>query len=412
MPTSPVDTYDILQDSILSRPRMMGSEGEKETTAFLLAFLKQHKLDAYTEDIQWSTALVEGRKYLYLLMALFVILLNLCLRLPPPWNSIFLILLAAASFAAVILITKGLTNDKFKFLGKDFNAKNVLCDIQPTGKKKDPGIVYFTAHSDSISSNHPKLHMPVLMSMLLSYMLTVLLTITIGILHWISSSAGHASLAPAIHILTLIVLILSCLVLIGVVFTRFTRNVNSGPGAVDNGSGSAILLSLAAYFKDHPLPHTRLKFIWCAAEEWGLYGSKGYVRAHKEEISAQRDQSCVINVDMVGSELAYLEKYGFLFKKPLNKKLNALIAQTAKEAGIEARPFNSIMGNNSDHAPFQKEKVEVCFFLANKDSKVIHSPQDTIEKAKPEKLADAVELIKRLVVKLDKGWLNKFRVSE
>jgi Zn-dependent M28 family amino/carboxypeptidase len=144
-----------------------------------------------------------------------------------------------------------------------------------------------------------------------------------------------------------------------------------------------------------------MKFIWCTAEEWGLYGSKGYVKAHKEELVANRNKSYVINVDMVGSELAYLDKAGLIFKKPFNIKLNTMIAQAADETGIEVRKFNSVISGNSDHAPFKKEKVEVCFFLAKKDTKLIHGPEDTLENVKPEKLEDGVELIKKVVEKID-----------
>ncbi|MHB8808038.1 MAG: M28 family metallopeptidase [Anaerolineaceae bacterium] len=404
MPASQSDPFEILKSSILSRPRMMGTDGEKETSAFLLNFLTQHKLKPYTEDMEWSTAFVVGRKYLYLLMGVFVILFNLCLRLPLPWNGFLPISMVILSILIFALGMKGLTNDKYNSVGKTSKGKNVLCDIQPQGKKKDPAIIYFTAHSDSISSNVPKLYMPILMGMMLGFIILVLLTLTTSILNLISHYTGLNSVYQTVSLLHLIVLILSAIVLVCITATRFTKNVNTSPGACDNGSGSAILLSLAAYFNEHPLPNTQLKFIWCAAEEWGLYGSKGYVKAHKEEIAAHREKSCVINVDMVGSELAYLKKYGFPFKKPLNKDLNILIAQTAKEAGIEARSFNSAIGGNSDHAAFQKEKVEVCFFLANKDTKIIHSPQDTIEKVKPEKLTDAVVLIKRLAEKLDTDW--------
>jgi len=59
------------------------------------------------------------------------------------------------------------------------------------------------------------------------------------------------------------------------------------------------------------------------------------------------------------------------------------------------------MGNNSDHAPFRKLKMEVCFFLAKKDTKRIHGPKDTLEFVRPEKLDDAVCLIKGVVGKLD-----------
>ncbi len=403
MPAAQSNPFEILKNSILSRPRMMGTDGEKETTAFLLDFLTKQKLDPFTEEIEWSTAFVEGRKHLFLVLSIFVVLFNLCLQLSSPWNGFLSILLVISSIFTFIFFIKGLLNDQFNNLGKSFKGKNVLCTIEAQ-KKEEAGTIYLTAHSDSISSSLPKMNMLTMIGLLIGLVVSILLTTAISILHLISYYGAQYSFDSAIKILNLILLIFTGIVLIGIVFSRLIKKMNDGPGAVDNGSGSAILLSLAAFFKDHPLPHTHLKFIWCTAEEWGLYGSKGYVKAHQKEIDAARDSSCVINVDMVGSELAYLDKSGFIFRKPLNEKLNTIIAQTAKEADIEARPFNSIIGGNSDHASFQKEKVEVCFFLANKDSKFIHSPQDTIDKVKPEKLTDAVELIKRMAVKIDKSW--------
>ena len=400
MPVTQPNPFEILKNSILSRPRMMGTDGEKETTAFLLNFLTNQKLNPFTEEIEWSTALVVGRKYLLLLMGGFVILFNLCLQLNSPWNGFLPILLVILSITAFAYFMKGLLNDQFNSLGKSFKGKNVLCTIEAQ-KKEEAATIYLTAHSDSISSSHSKLYMPMMIGLLIGFVISILLTITTGILHLITFYKTQTTFDSATAILNPVLLIFSGIALICIVFSTITKNVNNGPGAVDNGSGSAILLSLAAYFKDHPLPHTQLKFIWCAAEEWGLYGSKGYVKAHKEEITAALDTSCLINVDMVGSELAYLDKSGFIFKKPLNEKLNTLIAQTAKEADIEVRSFNSVISSNSDHAPFEKEKVDVCFFLANKDSKFIHSPKDTIDKVKPEKLTDAVELIKRMVSKLN-----------
>ncbi|NMC45637.1 MAG: Zn-dependent exopeptidase M28, partial [Chloroflexi bacterium] len=383
----------------------MGSAGEAETTHFLKDFLKKQALQPYAEEFSWSTAFVSGRKYLYMLLGVFAILFNISLRLAPPLNSVLAILLVVAAISMVVFGMKGLLHDKFKKLGKSFQAENVLCDIPSRSKAEDTPLIYFTAHYDSISSNHPKLNNLSMITLLLGFVLSMLLTLTSAILNLVDHYQPAWNGQPTIHTINWIILITSLVVLGMAIFSLFIKRTNNSPGACDNGSGSAILLSLAAHFQQQPPANTRLRFLWCGAEEWGLYGSKGYVKAHREEIAAQRGRSCVINVDMVGSELAYLQKSGFLFQKPLNKPLNDLIAECAQEANITARPFNSVIGGNSDHAAFQKEKMAVCFFLANKDTKIIHSPQDTIEKVKPEKLADAVELIKRMVAKLDKQFL-------
>lgn len=394
--------FEILKNSILSQPRMMGTEGEKETTRFLLDFLNQIQLKPYTEDIQWSTAFVAGRKYLYLLMGLCVVLFNLSLRLAQPWNGFLPILTVLLSIAIFAFGMKGLMNDKFKFIGEISSGKNVLCDIQPQGKKEDAARIYLTAHSDSISSNFPKIKMPAMIGMLLGYFIAVLVTITTSILNLLSFYNEQISLSPIISILHWVLFIVSIVIVVCVLVSQFIINENSSSGACDNGSGCAILLNLARYFHDHPLQNTRLKFIWCTAEEWGLYGSKEYVKSHQKEIADHRERSCIINVDMVGSELAYVAKSGFLKKKPFNEKLNTLIAETADENHIEARSYDTMLASNSDHAAFKKQKIEAAFFLSNKDTKFIHSPQDTLDKVKPEKLDDAVALLIKVIQKLDK----------
>jgi len=396
-------TFDILKNSILSQPRMMGTDGEKKTIAFLIDYLTTNGLSPRTETIQWSTAFVEGRKLLYIFIGCMALLFNLTLRLSAPLNAYLSMALIIFSITFTIFYLKALLADKLDRLGNTYDGQNVVCDIPPLNKKaKQNGrILYFTAHSDTIASNHPKLNKFALIGLLLGFLLTVLLTLTSSILNLVTYYNPNWSAAGAIRILNWIIFAFSLIVFTCVISAQFIRRVNTSPGACDNGSGSAILLSLASQFQQEPLENTHLRFIWCTAEEWGLYGSKGFVKAHKDEITTNNGHSHLINVDMVGSELAYLEKSGLFLRKAMNENLNQLIHQTAQEAKIEVRAFNSILGGNSDHSPFKKEGVEVCFFLANKDTKLIHSKKDVIENVKAEKLEDAVKLTTLLAKKLD-----------
>ena len=388
--------YEILEGSILSKPRMMGTSGEAETTRFLLDFLDRHGLSPSTEEIEWTTAAVRGRKFLFMLAGLFALSFYLALRATLPAGGILALVLPLLAAGSIFWFIKGLKDDRFKSLGTTASGRNVVCDIAPQETGQGTRTIYLTAHSDSVASSMPKVYIKVMIAILWLFGFVLVQTLLFGI----SSVLGRLTAGQIAQTRQLVLWAGAAqLVLTGVYL--FARRVNTSPGACDNGSGSAILLALAGHFAQNPPLSSRLKFIWFAAEEWGLYGSKGYVATHQEEIAAQREKSLVINVDMVGTELAYLNKAGFIFKKPLNKYLNTLIAETARELEIEARPFNAAMSNNSDHAPFHKEKVEVCFFLAKKDTKRIHSPNDTLEFVRPEKLDDAVCLIKGVVGKLD-----------
>ncbi|MHA1612389.1 MAG: M28 family metallopeptidase, partial [Promethearchaeota archaeon] len=267
--------------------------------------------------------------------------------------------------------------------------------------------IYLTAHSDSIAVNMPKIYVKFMMGSAFGVLLIILLAIITSILNIVNSIKTTSNFTKAITILRITMLIFTILVLFMITVNLFSKRVNTSPGACDNGSGSAILLKLAEIMHNFPLVHSSLTFIWCAAEEWGFYGSKGYVKAHNDYLDAHKDRIKLINVDMVGSELAYLDKASLIKKKALNAHLNQLIEQMAKDLQIEARKFSSIMGDNSDHAPFKKIGVEVCCFLAKKDVKRIHSPRDTIDLVNPEKMSDAVKLIGAVIRNLDIDDFNQ-----
>jgi hypothetical protein len=80
---------------------------------------------------------VSGRKYCTA-AGCVAILFNISLRLAQPLNSVLAILLVVAAISMVVFGMKGLLNDKFKRLGKSFQAENVLCDIPSAAKQKTP----------------------------------------------------------------------------------------------------------------------------------------------------------------------------------------------------------------------------------------------------------------------------------
>ena len=69
------------------------------------------------------------------------------------------------------------------------------------------------------------------------------------------------------------------------------------PGANDNASGVALLLSLARHFKAYPLPYT-LAFVAFSGEEKGLVGSRYFTEHPPLDLSRSR---FLLNFDMVAS---------------------------------------------------------------------------------------------------------------
>ena len=153
------------------------------------------------------------------------------------------------------------------------------------------------------------------------------------------------------------------------------------PGANDNGSGIATLMTVASEVSDRSYPFT-LRFIGFGAEEIGLYGSRFHVESLSED-----DLDGIIamfNFDALGSG----RSAGVLGDPALVQS-----ALTVAGAGdIDVEEHQSLgAGWSSDHAPFENAGVPVLFFLSDDFSR-IHTQEDRMEFVQPELLGDAAAL--------------------
>ena len=76
-------------------------------------------------------------------------------------------------------------------------------------------------------------------------------------------------------------------------------SVSDGPGIVDNGSGVATLLEIAAQLGTDPSVQNRVRFAFFGAEENGAEGSTGYVEGLSPD--DRKKIKLYLNVDMVAS---------------------------------------------------------------------------------------------------------------
>lgn len=136
------------------------------------------------------------------------------------------------------------------------------------------------------------------------------------------------------------------------------------PGASDNASGTAMLLSLAKYFKQHPQRYNIL-FIAFAGEEAGLLGSEYFVNHPLIDLSKIHQ---LINIDIMGDAsdgIAVVnatenEKTYDLLKglNPVKKMHGSDTTYVLKE--IRKRDN----APNSDHYPFSKAGVPAVFIYS------------------------------------------------
>jgi aminopeptidase YwaD len=164
------------------------------------------------------------------------------------------------------------------------------------------------------------------------------------------------------------------------------------PGGNDNASGTALLLSLAKYFKSFPSEYN-IVFIGFAGEEAGLLGSKYYV---EHPLTNLKDIKFLINLDIMGSgEEGITIVNATLFPKAfktftkINQKKKLLHA--VNKRGPAA---------NSDHYFFTQAGVPAVFIYTQGPNKHYHDIFDTYEDLSFAEYEDLVTLLKEFVKKI------------
>lgn len=143
------------------------------------------------------------------------------------------------------------------------------------------------------------------------------------------------------------------------------------PGANDNASGIAMLLSLAAHYAKNPSSYS-VGFIAFGAEEAGLLGSQHYVKQPAIELDATR---FVIDLDILGGGD---EGITVVNGRKHTQAFAALESLNQKEAYL---PQVKSRGptQNSDHAPFDGKGVPAFFIYTLGGASHYHDIDDIPE---------------------------------
>lgn len=166
-------------------------------------------------------------------------------------------------------------------------------------------------------------------------------------------------------------------------------SVDAGPGAVDNGSGTAVLLELARVAGQQTHKNT-LVFIAFDGEEFGLLGSEYYVKNLTPDARAKIKG--MLNFDMLGGGSGPLLAGG-------DGELGKTTRDVAAQMGITANNFRLGANAGSDHEPFQTAGIDTVFF--SRDYNLLHTPQDTIDQIKEEYLGEAGKVGEQALIAFD-----------
>ncbi len=176
------------------------------------------------------------------------------------------------------------------------------------------------------------------------------------------------------------------------------RNGTVYPGADDNGSGSTAVLSIARAMAANPIkPKRSVLFMWFAAEEVGLLGSKYYT---EHPILPLDKMTCMLNIDMVGRNEDTGEgdtdsdnegHIHLIGSKRGDNELHNLILAANEHVGFEFELDNEGYWNRSDQINFYKQGVPVAFLFGGMHPDY-HQPSDQVEDINYKKIAAAARL--------------------
>lgn len=159
-----------------------------------------------------------------------------------------------------------------------------------------------------------------------------------------------------------------------------TRNGNIYFGADDNASGTANLLALAQYFKQHPPKHS-LIFAAFDAEEKGLLGSRYFV----DHLPVPQSQILMnLNMDMISrndnNEIYATGTFHYPFLKKYVDSVQPVSAVSIRFGHDDpSKGGMQDWTSQSDHYPFHLKKIPFLYFGVE-DHADYHKASDTFDK--------------------------------
>jgi hypothetical protein len=157
-----------------------------------------------------------------------------------------------------------------------------------------------------------------------------------------------------------------------------------GTGALDDGAGVALTMAAAKLAVSHGKPKRTIRVVLFAAEEFGLWGAKAYVKANKNSLS---NIVAAAESDFGADKIWAFESNVHSSSLPLVRDIAAMM----KSLDIEYIGKNSARGG-PDLIPFREFKIPQ-FQLAQDGTDYFnyhHTADDTLDKIDPIKLRQNV----------------------
>ena len=188
------------------------------------------------------------------------------------------------------------------------------------------------------------------------------------------------------------------------------------PGADDDASGCAALLSMAEAFQSlSKKPQRSILFLWVSGEEIGLYGSKSYV---EHPLFPIEKTVADLNMDMIGRVKSVADSTDetpmtgpntvFVITDDQSKELRSIADDIDKRSlldfdySLSGKDHPLQLFARSDHYNFVERDIPVLFFTTGLHTDY-HTPGDVVEKIDFKKM----EIVTRTMYEIGLTVANK-----
>ncbi len=181
------------------------------------------------------------------------------------------------------------------------------------------------------------------------------------------------------------------------------------PGANDNASGAAAVVTLAAELAAQPLSSTRVEILIAGCEESGLLGARAFLNRHAT------DGWIFLNFDGVAAPatLRYLPEEGLVRTWKADPALVGLAERIrAERPELALEPVDQPLGLTYDATAVLARGGRALTLVAGDHGRIpnYHQPSDTVANLDPPTLGRALEVGRELIRLVDAGEADLGRV--
>lgn len=380
----------------ISRPRLVGSEGEKFVAKYLVDKFKSYGFEIAEQEFVFSTGWQIGQGVLFIALGLLLSVSYLTYKTSPLLASVLSVFTLLGALSSHLLIRKMLSlsvaaSDRSPtrwvsrilfWLGTKLKSSNIIArfKLSEVEKAHNRPSLYLLAHYDSKSE---AIGIPLVVRIILIVIAMLgavvisLMFILFGLQQEIASSKWIGGIITALYFMTMASAVLLLL---------FRGTTNKSPGAIDNASGVGILLHLAEIISQQKETFKKLDvtFVATGAEEFGLMGAFAFCQAHEEELRQRKGNVYFLNFDGPGVDggVYAISGIGLMPEFPQEgKNLQSMIKTIGQEHGLGVHTLPIVAGAMFDHFPFRMEGLDAVSLavISTKSLTVVHSSKDTIE---------------------------------